>query len=168
MEELFAQHHAALLRFFVRLCGCRATADDLLQSTFLKLWKYRRNYQGTGNGRTYVYQVALNQWREFGTRAGRARRLLERWLRVSSDHRCVTAPEDAPAIDRAEDRQRVWRAIDKLPSAQRIVFVLHRIEELSCREIADITTESVKTVESRLRLALMKVTGDLRRPEGRS
>ena len=70
-------------------------------------------------------------------------------------------------MELTERRREVWRAIDALPEPQRQAFILHRFEELSCREIAAVTGEPVKTVESRLRLALAKLTGMLKPQEGR-
>ena len=119
-----------------------------------------------------VFLTAYFKLPEF---AGRAR--LSTWLfaicqRVASDYR-RSAPirrevaTDAAELDlqrtqltppsaQAEARQQAASAeaiLNKLPEAQRLVFVLFELEEMSGEEIAELLSISVGTVRSRLRLA---------------
>ena len=56
-----------------------------------------------------------------------------------------------------ELKQRIWAAVNTLPLAQREVFLLHRFGGLSCPRVAEVTGVNLKTVESRLRLALTRL-----------
>jgi len=166
MRALFDRERASLFRFFHRLCRCPSRADDLLQGTFLSLWRYRDRFRGAESAAAYLYKVALNEWRRSHGRERRHQDAI-----ASRAATCATAVNGGsePASDRIVDEERraaVWRAIDALPPAQREAFVLHRFQELSCREIADASGEPVKTIESRLRLALLKLTERLRADEG--
>lgn len=162
MRALFDREHPALFRFFYRLCRCRSHADDLLQGTFLSLWRYRGRFRGAESPGAYLYKVALNEWRRSYGREKRQRDAIS--ARAASTNGCADEPVDPIAGE--ERRAAVWRAIDALPAAQREAFVLHRFQELSCREIAEASGEPVKTIESRLRLALLKLTERLRADQG--
>jgi RNA polymerase sigma-70 factor (ECF subfamily) len=162
MDELFHCAQVPLVRFFFRLSRCPAAAEDLAQNTFLRLWNYRGSYRGQG-ARCYIYRVALNEWRTNYRREQRRSAVIGDYAKSMTD-----GEEDPPeaALEREEVRQRVRRAVETLPESQRQAFLLHRIEGLSCREIAQILEVPRKTVESRLRLALQKLITKLRAKEG--
>jgi RNA polymerase sigma-70 factor, ECF subfamily len=129
-----------------------------------------------------VFLTAYFKLPEF---AGRAR--ITTWLfgicqRVASDYR-RSAPirreiaTDAAELDlqrtsqaapsaQTEARQRALAAeaiLNKLPEAQRLVFVLFELEELSGEEIAELLAISVGTVRSRLRLAREAFSREVKR-----
>ena len=164
MDELFALEHDSMRRFFVRLCRCESRADDLLQNTFLNLWRYRDQLGRRRSPSGYLYTVALNQWRSANRSEKRQRELVESKAREAEPRR-VESPEESLL---AEERVRAVRnAVSRLPKPQQQVFLLHRYHGLSCSEIAERTKAPLKTVESRLRLALEKLTNTLKSPEPR-
>ena len=162
MQELFTSERAALMRLFYGLTRSAASADDMLQNTFLALWRYRGNYRGSGSATAYLYRVAVNQWRRGNARERRGKEVFQDYAPTKVGD-LVTEPEQP--LDRDETKAAVWRAIDELPEAQRETFVLHRFEGMSCPQIANTIDKPVKTVESRLRLALEKLTEKLRKRE---
>ncbi len=162
VQELFEQQKAPLMRLFYGLTRCFTRAEDLVQSTFIALWRYRQNYKGRGSAHAYVYRVAVNQWRRENARERRSREAFREFA-PTRETELVQDADDS--LERAESRNEVWRAIDSLPEAQRETFVLHRFEEMSCPQIAQVLDKSVKTVESRLRLALEKLTEKLQKRE---
>lgn len=155
MQELFLLERASLHRLFLGLGRCASLADDLVQNTFLGLWRYRANFQARGSAAGYVYRVAIHQWRKTLARE-QARRTM--WRELSPEVEPSTAHDASAPLASREVVQAIWDAIDELPDAQREVFVLHRYHELSCPEIAAATETNLKTVESRLRLALHKLS----------
>jgi RNA polymerase sigma-70 factor (ECF subfamily) len=165
MVELFEQQRGPLMRLFYGLCRCPATSEDLVQATFVALWRYRRNFSGDGSASAYLYRVAVNQWRRANARERRTKESFQEFA-ASRVRDLATEPEDPVARD--ETKTAVWQAIEELPSAQRETFVLHRFEGLSCPQIAETTGKPVKTIESRLRLALEKLTEKLQKRENLS
>ena len=162
LQELFLQERSQLQRLFLGLSRCTAMAEDLVQLTFLSLWRYRTNFRGEGSASAYLYRIAVNQWRRGSGREVRRRDAEIQAMRGREE------AVDVPAVDleRDEDHRRVWAAIDGLPDDQREAFVLHRFQGLSAPQIAAATGAKVKTVESRLRLALVKLTRRLGAEEG--
>ena len=155
MQELFLQERAALHRLFLGLGRCPNRADDLVQNTFLGLWRYRTNYKAKGSASGYVYRVAVHQWRK----------AMAKDLRRKDTVGPITEDLEEPAmvgdasstILSVEAVKTIWEAVRKLPDLQREVFLLHRHHGLSCPEIAAATDTNLRTVESRLRLALKKL-----------
>ncbi|MFH0944212.1 MAG: sigma-70 family RNA polymerase sigma factor [Planctomycetota bacterium] len=154
MQRLYEQERGPLMRLFTGLSGCRSQAEDLLQGTFLSLWKFRANYQGRGKAGAYIYKVAMNQWR--GSFA-RERRQQETWEQMTPDWQESYQENPGARLELGELKQSVWNGIRSLPLPQREVFLLHRFCGLSCPKVAEATGVNLKTVESRLRLALRKM-----------
>lgn len=53
-------------------------------------------------------------------------------------------------LEQKEEQEIVFKAINQLPEAQKVVFTLHKIDGLSYREVSDITKKSMSSVESLL------------------
>ncbi len=75
--ELVHRHQNSLLNFFVRM-GASSDGEDLVQETFVRLFRYRQKYQPTARFRTFLYHVARRVW------ADRARKIL-RFERLTTD-----------------------------------------------------------------------------------
>ena len=142
MQKLYLRERQRLFGLFYRLCHCDARAEDLLQSTFLSLWRYRQNFQARGRAAAYLYQVAINQWRRDCSQDHRRR---EQYVKLTEEGNLASPGEPTHGLETEDLRREVWRAIESLPLPQRETLVLHRFHELSCRDIAEATGDSVKT-----------------------
>ena len=163
MEQIYELAKWPLIRFFYRLSRSSQLAEDLLQNTFLSLWRYRHNFAGAEKTVTYLYTVSLNEWRNYLAREMKQKNVRDNLAEEFEES------VDLPAsrlLEDTETRHLVQDAVASLPRLQREAFILHRFEGLSCREIADVYHEPLKTIESRLRLALQKLTYKLRLHEG--
>src|SRR6202035_1183847 len=58
LAPLFDRHHAALLNFYLRTTGNRASSEDLVQDVFVRILKYRRTYRPGSRFLTWMYHIA--------------------------------------------------------------------------------------------------------------
>lgn len=155
---LFADHRDGLFRFLYRLTGDAADAEDLLQDTFLAVWRKRGQFEGRGSALGYLRRTAFRLF--LNARETRLRRPQSTPAEID-----VAGPSDV-SLERDEAlrflAERVSSALADLPDAAREVFVLFRYEGLSCPEIAELTAAPVKTVETRLRRATQLLSEKLR------
>ncbi len=132
-----------LLRHTSRMLGDRAEAEDIVQETFLKLWKVAPEWrQGEAQVTTWAFRVAINAT----TDRLRARRTV-----VDID--AIAEPESdlESAVQRLTEAERMKaldRALATLPDRQRQAVSLRHIEEMSNPEIAEIMDIGVEAVES--------------------
>lgn len=154
MQELFLLERSSLHRFFMGLGRCAGLAEDLVQGTFLNLWRYRRGFNGRGSAAAYLNRVAINQWRQSYSKE---KRRGDAWRDLVQEWNEGTPRDASSTAEGIELAYIIWEAIDALPNEQREVFLLHRHQGLSCPEIAEATQTNLKTVESRLRLGLKKL-----------
>jgi RNA polymerase sigma-70 factor (ECF subfamily) len=147
-----------LFNFGYRMCGNREDAEDLVQETFLSAWRAWSSFRGESSPKTWLYAIAsrvcLHKRRR---RSGEPRRLLS--LEEVLPGPASPRPLPSDLADQAAARERVRRAILRLPSAYRIAVVLKDIQGLSLEEIARALKLKVPTVKTRIhrgRLALRK------------
>jgi RNA polymerase sigma-70 factor (ECF subfamily) len=160
-EQLFARLAPRLHRFFRRSFSAEATADDLLQVTFLKLHKARATYKPDMRVAPWAFAIAarvrLDEFR-------RRKRLAE-----DGDEEALALADEAQAKARAEERpldgtidgdtaEAVRRAVDGLPESQRVVIHLNRFEEMTFAEIAKV----LGTTEGAVKLRAFRAYGALR------
>ncbi len=154
--------------FLFRSLGSPEDAADLAQETFLRLYRAAPGYAARGRFAPFLFRIAGNLARnEIRRRA--VRRFLsfgggsEESAEAAVD-RIEGPPGDRPdeALHRAEEVERVRRALLALPERQRVAVALKRFEGMSQDEVAEAMGISVKAVES----LLVRATATLRKRLG--
>jgi RNA polymerase sigma factor (sigma-70 family) len=142
-RRIFEQHGTAVHRYFRRVTGDTATADDLSQEVFLRVIRGGDRYEARERERAWVFRIARNV-------------LLDRHRQTSR-----TPPIDANAepLTAASQTTRVSvrEALAQLPADEREAFLLREIGGLGYGEIAAATDSTISAVRSRIyraRLAL--------------
>lgn len=163
-RALFQEQRDPLFRFLFRLTRNASDAEDLLQETFLTVWRKRDLYAGRGSAagflRSTAYRLFLNQAELAARRADLAP------LAAEARERDESVADAAGVDERAETVgfliARVHAALDELPEPTRTAFVLFRYEGLSCAEVAETQGAPLKTVETRIARATQLLAEKLR------
>lgn len=175
-EEAFAlvfeRYKIRIFNYFLRHLGDRAMAEDLLQSTFLKIHRSRKSYQPSAAFSTWIFTIAGNLLRD-ATRIQRRRadivELEEARERIAvGSGRLEPVPMSAgknPEVEYAamEIDQHIRQAVQSLPSDQREVIILAKYEGFKYQEIAEIlniTASAAKVKAHRAMKVLEKVLKD--------
>ena len=150
-EELMAEAwklEPKLLNFFWRQGVSHFEGEDLVQETYLRLWKYRRDYKPTAKLSTFLFllarQVRIDALRRDTRRESRE----ERWGKEQP----TTA---GPAASDAREDVR-W-AVSRLSEPLRDVVEFGVFQDLPYAEVAEILGIPVGTVKSRMSNALKKL-----------
>jgi len=139
-----AARQPALYRTAYLLAGDHASAEDLLQNAFAKLYLSWDKIRDHGALDGYVRRVMVNENNSLWRRAWKRR-----------EHSTDTMPETG-VQDTYDDGMGgvLWSYVQTLPPKQRAVIVLRYYEQLSEAEIADVLGISVGTVKSQASRAL--------------
>ncbi len=149
-DQLLDHWRPVILRWTRRMGGSRVEAHDVLQDVCVLIWTHLHTVRHPEHTfPSWLYRVTQ---REIMRRRRRA------WVRrvMLLD---VTPERGDPAVgperraQMSETSRLVQRVLERLPAAQREVMVLHELEGLNQREIAELTGVKLGTVKSRLRLA---------------
>jgi RNA polymerase sigma-70 factor (ECF subfamily) len=157
MRVLYARCARRAWAVALRILGSRADAEEVLQETFLEVWRRAREYDPSRGGvETWVTTIArtrsIDRKRALGTVARIAEDAAQQPPPVSSTQ---ADPSEAAAL--GQEQARVATALRELPPEQRTVVELAYFEGLSQREIAERTGDPLGTVKTRARLALEKL-----------
>ncbi|MEI7881570.1 MAG: RNA polymerase sigma factor [bacterium] len=147
--ELIRRHQNGLLNFFVRM-GVYNDAEDLVQETFIRLYKARARYRPAAKFSTYLYVVARHVWADRGRKAKMHLRL-ESSLKTDAEiSGSVTPPVSQAGMD-------VQEALNQLSPKLREVIVLNVYQGLPYQDIADVLEIPLGTVKSRINLAMQEL-----------
>ena len=168
-EELVRRYQARVFRL-----ACRITTDtdapDVLQETFLQVYRNLPSFRGESQFGTWVYRIATNA--ALMHRRSSARRpadSLEGFLpRFDADGRHIATPAELQVTARAEealDRQflaaKARDGIARLPDLYRGPFVLRDLEGLGTSDVARILGIEPATVRQRVHRARLMLRGYL-------
>ena len=156
--ELVELWRGRLVTLFLHHTGDHATAEDLAQETFLRVFSARERYLPTARFTTWIHTIANNVSSDLRQRAYRR---LERGVPTSVsassssiglDPLAVAASGLVPArvADREELQAVVRRALATLGERQRMAVLLAKFEQCSYEEIATAMNTSVPAVKSLL------------------
>jgi RNA polymerase sigma-70 factor (ECF subfamily) len=148
-------HHAPVRAFARRLVGDDASAEDVVQETFVALPRAIRGYRGDCSLRAFLLGIAVNHARHHVRAAARRRAAMDR-LAKEEPRRSPPPPPDA-GVENGELAQILARALDRLSIEHRATFVLCEVEERSSVEAAAILGVPEGTVRTRLLHAKRKL-----------
>lgn len=134
MSEIYERRHRALFRFFFRLTGRQAAAEDLTHEVFLRMLRYRQTYRCGELFEAWMYRIARNVFADHAKK--------DRLETPATDEQLQLVECDGPTpLDAAVKRQdlaRLHRALALLPAGKREVIVLSRYQGLSCEQVGQI------------------------------
>lgn len=171
-ETIVVRYQARVYRLACRLTS-EADAPDVLQETFLQVYRHLSSFRGESQFGTWLYRVASNaalMHRRAATR--RPAESLDVFLpRFDSDGKHTATPAElqvVSCVDELLDRQALAEkardAIAQLPDLYREAFVLRDLEEMPTAEVArtlDIEAATVRQRVHRARLMLRGYLSDL-------
>lgn len=144
-REIYARTSDRIYRLLLRMTGRPEDASDLTQDTYLKVFGAIDRFQGTSSLTPWIYQIAVNEARQFLRR----QRLYQTKLRLLGrlGETCGPATSDAHA---AAD---IHEALLGLPEAERALIILRHFDQLSYDQIAQILDKPPGTIASSLNRA---------------
>jgi RNA polymerase sigma-70 factor (ECF subfamily) len=156
-ELLLQKYRTPLVNFLYRMVRDPATAEDLAQEVFLRVYRGRQKYVPNAKFTTWLYRIATNLALN-ALRDARHRQMeisLDQASESSGNDPVVIAlPDRRPGVEQeliARDRAAlIRRAIDALPEKQRAAVLLHKYHELDYAEIARILECSPSALKSLL------------------
>lgn len=148
LDELVALYYPGILRYCLWHTQNRQTAEDATQETFLKAIRHLDAYVHRGKFKAYIYKIAANVCIDYSRK--RITEQLPDDL-AESDNR----------LEEIESEENFAWLLRRLPNEQQEVVILRFVHELKIREIAEVTSVPMRTVQSRLRSALKRIEKDL-------
>lgn len=143
-ERMALPHLTVLYRIARQMADAR-TAEDLVQETYLRAWKYFDTFDPATNSRAWLVRILRNVWYD---RCRQPR--LE--IPLAENDAAVVEPyyDWEEGFLQNEFSQEVAQALSELPAEYRWAVILVDVEELSYQEIAEVMSCPIGTVMSRV------------------
>lgn len=158
-EEEALSHLDALYGAALRLTRSPSDAEDLVQDTFVKAYRFYDRFESGTNLKAWLFRIQTNTFinryrrkvRERATLGGKSAATVGDGVMSRETMRALRDP--ARLADRPLISEEIEKALAALPEDYRIVVILSDVEELAYREIAEIVGCPIGTVMSRLHRA---------------
>ncbi|MFH1139243.1 MAG: sigma-70 family RNA polymerase sigma factor [Pseudomonadota bacterium] len=158
--DLADRYAPRLFSFGLRMCGNSEDAQDMVQDAFLNIVKYLKGFRGETKLRNWIYRLASSAC----IRRRRGKNQPERELSLEAlrpGHEEDGSTPDIPdwstspveSLVNEELRERLARAVERLPGKYRLVFNLRDLEGFSTAEVAEMLKLTPQAVKTRLHRA---------------
>jgi RNA polymerase sigma-70 factor (ECF subfamily) len=153
-EELYRAHAGKLFSVACRMLGNPADAEDLLQEIFLAAHRKLDGFRGESALGTWLYRLATNQCLDYlRSRAARTSQVTEGLDEEPGRYE----PGRAGLAEQTVTRMDLERALAQLPEGCRAAFVLHDVQGLEHREVAQALGIAEGTSKSQVHKARLRL-----------
>ena len=154
-EQLVRRYREALVRYLQRLCRSEQLAEELHQQTWLSVLEHIAKFDATAGGgfKAWLFRIATNKANDHWRSSGRERAAKEGMRLVAENE----APEAGAGLEATEQQEKLRRAIDQLPEAQKQVLLLRYYSNLKFVEIAQMLGCPLNTALGRMHKAMLKL-----------
>jgi RNA polymerase sigma-70 factor (ECF subfamily) len=142
-EALYRRHGGRIVTLCRRMAGSAAVGDELAQEAFVRAWRALPTFGRRSAFGTWLHRIAVNVCLDHQRSGGRH---TEVGLEELPAHPSGRTSHPGVTVD-------LETAIAALPAAARRAFVMHDVEGLRHREIAEITGMAVGTSKANLHRA---------------
>ena len=170
IEKLVNDEQGRLLGFIRKRVDLEEDAQDIAQDVYYQLTSGFNDIRSVASLTSWLFTVARNRITDH-YRKKRPERLSDRVVSYGDGDEAPLMLEDIlPSLTRSPEdeymRGVIWETIEAclegLPEAQREVFVMNEFEDMSFKEISEITGEGINTLLSRKRYAVTYLREQLR------
>ncbi len=152
VEGALREHESALVHYVAGLLrGDWERARDVVQEAFLKMCRQDANAL-EGGEKGWLYTVCRNGAYDRLRQSKRRREESGDWEALQEP-----GPDPAETLARSDSAREVWRAVSSLPAKKREVILLRYQQDMSYREIAEITGQPEGTVAYQIHNSLRQL-----------
>ncbi len=145
-DEIYEKYAKMLYGYILQLCKNPTTADDILQTVFLKAIEHADSFEGKCEVSTWLCQIAKNTWLDICKRAEQKNVSMDHILEQQGEAllfgQIVQETDFVKELIQKEESTAIYREIHSLPEPYREVLMLRIMGCLSFKEIGDIFGKS--------------------------
>ncbi len=140
---LYDRYGKMLFHFLWSRIGNKEEASDLVQEVFVKVWHIRNKLTPQKTLKSFLFRMAQNAAIDLH-RKKKVRMIFAKDVQATN-----------PYESSSEEKVQIQIALEELPDKVRNTFVMHHVQKYTYQEIAELTNVSKKTVEKRMKKAIV-------------
>lgn len=145
-ESLYHLYSKRLLGFLIKSVKSETSASELLQDTFVKIWKNRKNIDPEQSFRSYLFRISENVVFDFFRKAARDKALQAMLINSA----CEEYSHVEENLCTKENEQILHDVINLLPPKRREIFQLIKMEDRSYNEVSRALSISPSTISDHI------------------
>lgn len=160
--EIYRRRHRGLFRFFFRMTGRPAAAEDLVHEVFVRMIRYRHTYRDGDGFEPWMYRIARNALADQAKKHRLETPAAEGVLESAASGRSSAFDQ----LAKQQDLALLYRALRELPPDKRELILMSRFEGLTYGQIAEILGAAEGAVKVRVFRAMKEMAAifeDLRK-----
>ena len=150
IDEIMKKYGQEILQLVFSYVKNKAIAEDLTQDIFVKCYKSLHTYNRKSKLRTWLWRIAINHCKDY-LKSWYNKKVIFSEKQMEKGHTQKETVETA-VIQKSEDEKLVSTVMN-LPIKYREVIFLYYFEEMSIKEIVEVTSVKENTVKTRMRRA---------------
>ena len=148
MSHIFERYHKRLYNFYFQMIRDRAICDDMVQTVFYKVIRYRESYKG-GQFVSWIFKIARNV---FSDQYQKSKKTLN-----NVDIDLVAHKNEDNKVDKIEEIQHLHNALNKLNVEEKELIVMNRLQGIKYDRIAEIIGSSEGAVKVKVHRIIKKL-----------
>lgn len=155
-ETLCRRYHQSLFRYLQRVTRSDGLAEELFQQTWLSVLEHLNRFDPAGSAggfKAWLFRIATNKANDHWRSRGRQKNAYDGLRRITDD----TAPDASAPLEGTEQVEKLKRAIETLPEAQRQVLMLRYYSGMKFVDIAAMLGCPLNTALGRMHKAVLKL-----------
>ncbi|RLD73162.1 MAG: RNA polymerase [Bacteroidetes bacterium] len=158
-EEIVKRYNMMVYTLAYRILKNREEAEELAQDVFIKIYSSLKSFNMKSKLSTWIYRITYNT--SINKFKSQKRRIVTTEIDRYAEFNAAVIPDVHSNVAEIEKQKIVNDSILKLPETDRIIITLYYYEELSIKEIAEITELSVQNIKIKLYRSRQKLFKDL-------
>jgi RNA polymerase sigma factor (sigma-70 family) len=162
LDKLVKEEQGRLFNFIRKRVGDEEDSRDILQDVLFQLTTGFDDIRSLNAASSWLFSVARNRITDYFKKKKPERLSSKSFVGKDEGDAPLMLEDILPALTRSPEdemmRGVIWEAIEdnlgRLPESQRDVFIMNEFEDLSFKEISEITGEGINTLLSRKRYAV--------------
>lgn len=148
---LVDRYQERCLRLALHILGSREDAEDAVQESFLRAYRYLGGYREREKFAAWLYRILVNQCRTILSRRERREQPMADW------EWSTTAAVDTVGVEQGVLHDELARALDALTEEQREAVVLRYADDLTYDEMSVVTGAGVSALKMRVQRACARL-----------
>jgi RNA polymerase sigma-70 factor, ECF subfamily len=162
---LFREYYVRLCCYSRRYVGRKDIAEEIVSDTFMRIWETRETIQINTSVKAYLFQAVCNNSLNY-LRKIKKEEALDKYFQETSSvnigFASLSEDIEEQSLIMEDISRKIEDAVNQLPEQQQKAFRLKRFEGKKTKEVAEIMSLSVKTIEMHLSKATVKLRQNLK------
>lgn len=150
---LYQKYKNSVFNTAFRMCNHQQTAEDITQTTFLRVFRKIDSFRGEAAFSSWLYRITVNVCMNHFRKEKGKKNTLAKGTVLEDDHQQAMKAND----EKINLKPHLEKAIAALPAGYRMVFLLHDVQGYNHSEIAQMMQIAVGTSKSQLHKARMEL-----------